>query len=81
VPVPGSEFDLVCGDGCQQTDETCTTSADCCSGLPCVIAPGEVSGVCGVPGECAEYGQSCTTAEDCCNGVPCTDGFCINVVQ
>jgi hypothetical protein len=81
VPVPGSEFDLVCGAACQQTGSTCTTSADCCSTLPCVIAPGEPYGTCGEVGTCAEYGQECATSDDCCGGVPCNGGLCIQIVN
>jgi hypothetical protein len=37
----------VCGESCVPVDGTCTTSADCCSGSRCMIAPGSTSGTCG----------------------------------
>jgi hypothetical protein len=58
----------------------CSTTADCCAGLPCVVPTGSTQGICGYteppPPDagtpCAEYGQACVTAADCCNDVPCT---------
>jgi hypothetical protein len=42
----GSPF--VCGDGkCVPAGGACTTDADCCPGLPCVLEPGSTHGVCG----------------------------------
>jgi hypothetical protein len=74
VPVPGSEFDLVCGSGCQPTDGTCTIDADCCSG-PCT------DGICGPPGECANYGQTCDDANPCCTNLECSvNGICEAII-
>jgi hypothetical protein len=55
--------------------------------LPCIVAQGSTSGVCGTPPpppgppppgppppSCALYGQACAQDSDCCNGVPCTTG-------
>jgi hypothetical protein len=36
-----------CLGACVNQDGKCTTHADCCSGLPCVIATGETEGICG----------------------------------
>jgi len=47
VPNPtagGAPF--VCGGTCVSGGGKCTTSADCCPGLPCTIAPGATSGTC-----------------------------------
>lgn len=39
---------FVCGaDDCIPKDGACTTDADCCFALPCVIPPGKDHGVCG----------------------------------
>jgi hypothetical protein len=75
TPVPGSEFDLVCGAGCQDTGATCTSDADCCSGLPCT------DGLCGPPGECAAYGQACDDQNPCCTNLDCIGGICDVIVQ
>lgn len=38
----------VCGaTACQTQGNVCTSNGDCCSGLPCAIAPGGVTGICG----------------------------------
>jgi len=36
-----------CGTTCVPSGGTCTANADCCAGLPCAIAPGSTSGICG----------------------------------
>lgn len=97
VPNPAGTPPFVCVTAkCVPSAGACTTTADCCSGLPCVIAPGATSGVCGSstggtppPGgstpppatNCAAYGQQCTAAGDCCNNVPCTNGYCVVPVR
>jgi hypothetical protein len=82
VPSPGSEFGFVCGDSCQMSGATCTTDADCCSGLPCVLEPGASEGVCGTtPGSCSAYGQACDATHTCCNDVPCNNGYCVQILQ
>lgn len=41
----GSPF--ICGASCVPSGGTCTTDADCCTGLPCKAPPGSTKGVCG----------------------------------
>ena len=36
-----------CGTTCVGTGGACTSTSDCCPGLPCAIAPGSTSGICG----------------------------------
>jgi hypothetical protein len=82
VPTPGEEFGFTCASNCVPSSGGCTTDADCCSGLPCILEPGSSSGVCGsTPGSCVLYGQSCDATNMCCNDVPCTNGFCVNILQ
>jgi hypothetical protein len=38
---------FVCGATCEPTCAGCTTTADCCQGLACVLPPGSSSGTCG----------------------------------
>src|SRR4029434_2062030 len=38
---------FVCGGICVGAGGACTTGADCCPGLPCVMTPGSTRGVCG----------------------------------
>jgi hypothetical protein len=78
---PGSEFGGVCGGACVPQGGNCTTNADCCSQLPCDIAPGATNGTCGAPQGCADIGQMCTQTADCCNGIPCTNGICQAIIQ
>ena len=78
--MPGSELGYVCGTSCVQAGGACTTTTDCCSGLPCNIPTGSTEGVCGMDQGCADYGQSCTTSEDCCNGLPCSEGICQGII-
>jgi hypothetical protein len=40
---------FVCGGECVGSGGMCTTTADCCPGLPCTIPPGSTRGVCGRP--------------------------------
>ena len=80
VGVPGMEG-FVCGGACVQQGGSCTTSTDCCMGLPCEIPGGATTGTCGAPQGCSEYGQSCTTSADCCNGLPCDNGLCTAIIQ
>jgi hypothetical protein len=59
---------------CGELGATCTSEADCCSG------------VCGGSSACVEAcngpvngdydGVTCTQAKDCCVGAACIDGFC-----
>jgi hypothetical protein len=84
---------FVCGGVCVDRGGVCTTTADCCAGLPCVTPTGSTRGTCGPPpsvdggspppdaGVCAEYGQICTTQSDCCRNLPCYRGRCIVVVN
>lgn len=50
VPNPSSADGgalYVCGATCVPSGGTCTSNADCCSGLPCKAPPGSTQGVCG----------------------------------
>ncbi len=38
---------FVCGGVCADLGGACSTSADCCPGLPCVATPGSARGTCG----------------------------------
>ena len=38
---------FVCGDSCVPFGAACTTDADCCAGIPCILEPGSTQGVCG----------------------------------
>jgi hypothetical protein len=40
---------LVCGPVCVGNGGACTTGADCCPGLPCIMPPGSTRGTCGQP--------------------------------
>jgi hypothetical protein len=89
VPNPSGNPPLICGGTqCVPSGGSCTTTADCCAGIPCIVAPGATKGTCNNPPPppdggtpCAAYGQQCTTSGDCCNGVPCTNGFCVIIVN
>jgi hypothetical protein len=54
---------------CILPHQTCTFSAECCDGNPCV--PDPVTGVlqCGL--SCSGNGGVCTTTGDCCSGLEC----------
>ena len=78
--VGNPETGFVCGATCVAQGGACTTTADCCSGLPCTIPEGSTTGVCGAPQGCADYGQACTMSSDCCNMLPCTDGKCQGII-
>jgi hypothetical protein len=54
VPNPAYTADggappFVCGGKCVDSGGTCSTSADCCPGLPCTVPPGSTRGTCGQP--------------------------------
>jgi hypothetical protein len=85
VPNPNGTPPYVCGSACVPHGGACTTSGDCCKGIPCT------NGKCEYPGSdggtfidggtlpdagCALYGQVCSGNGDCCDGVPCTGGRC-----
>ena len=90
---PTAARPFVCDATCVPRAGSCTTTADCCVGLPCVIPSGSTSGSCGGGGTtsdggttpstdagtttCAQYGQTCSGAGSCCNGVPCNGGRCL----
>jgi hypothetical protein len=38
---------FICGSSCVPAGGMCTTDADCCAGIPCVLPPGSSQGVCG----------------------------------
>jgi hypothetical protein len=50
LPNPGGDPPFVCGGMCVPAGGTCTTTADCCRGLPCITLPGATSGTCGDTG-------------------------------
>jgi hypothetical protein len=83
--VPNPDGGFVCGGACVVDGESCSTTADCCSGLVCEIPSGQSSGTCGSssddpPGNddvCAEFGQACGPGIQCCNNVVCNEaGTC-----
>lgn len=37
---------FICGTSCVPSGGACTTNADCCAGLPCILQPGASKGVC-----------------------------------
>jgi hypothetical protein len=81
LPCVGSpDTGFVCGSTCVPQGGSCTTAADCCSGLPCNIPAGQSTGTCGAPQGCADYGQTCTQSSDCCNMLPCVDGKCQGII-
>jgi hypothetical protein len=45
-PVDGGS-PLVCGASCVPKFGGCTTNADCCPGIACVLPPGSITGSCG----------------------------------
>jgi hypothetical protein len=70
---------------CLNAGQGCSTSADCCNGLPCVPNPNGTSPafVCyGGGGSCVPTCGGCTINADCCAGETCivaqgsTAGFC-----
>jgi hypothetical protein len=58
---------------CRQEGETCSSSLDCCDGLPCVVAEdGKLRCYVLPPGEeCVPVGGPCTADADCCSGYTC----------
>jgi hypothetical protein len=74
LPCTGSpEAGFFCQAGCQNTGSNCTTDVDCCSGLPCNIAPGDSTGTCAMMGPCTASGQSCDATHPCCDSLTCND--------
>ena len=57
---------------CQPLSGTCTSTADCCSGLSCSVPGGSTTGTC-QPSNCPGVGQACSTSTTCCTGL-----FCVN---
>jgi hypothetical protein len=58
------------GTSCQQMGQACASSADCCSGAPCV--PNSAGMLqCGATG-CVNMGGTCSSTADCCSGGTCT---------
>jgi hypothetical protein len=58
------------GTMCRMMGQTCASSADCCSGAPCV--PDSMGALhCGGPG-CVNTNGACSSTQDCCNGATCT---------
>jgi hypothetical protein len=47
--VPDATGHLHCGAMCVMANGTCTTTADCCTGLQCVVPPGTLQGTCTIP--------------------------------
>jgi hypothetical protein len=80
LPVPGTEFSYVCGGSCQPSGELCTTSIDCCAGLPCSMPPGSTVGTCGASQGCSTIGQSCDANTACCTNLACLDGTCTQLI-
>ena len=64
----------MCGGACQITGGTCTTSTDCCAGLPCT------NGLCGEPQGCSTFGQTCDATNPCCTNLTCVDGTCTEFI-
>jgi hypothetical protein len=56
VPNPDGDPPFVCVGGCVPSDGTCTTSADCCAGIPCVVPSGQTAGVCDGQGDTSGAG-------------------------
>ncbi|HSQ64100.1 MAG TPA: hypothetical protein VLM85_12830 [Polyangiaceae bacterium] len=55
--------------GCQPSNGTCATSADCCNLNPCV--PDQDGGLTCYPSSCVPTAGQCTTDADCCVGGHC----------
>jgi hypothetical protein len=53
----------VCNGVCVQQGSACTTTADCCPGLPCVIEPGKTTGTCGGSSDGGTSGDGGTTSD------------------
>jgi hypothetical protein len=88
----GNDPPFVCAGECIPSGGSCTNSADCCAGIPCLLSPGSTMGTCaagppnggndgGTPDNCSDYGQGCNDASDCCNGIPCNGGFCVLIIR
>jgi hypothetical protein len=65
-----------CAAACVPQSGKCTTTADCCAGLPCLIAAGSTVGSCGATIGCSSFGQGCQANNQCCNSGICTNGKC-----
>jgi hypothetical protein len=50
----------------------CTSNADCCPGIPCVIQPGQTSGLCGGPSDGGTPTDGGTTTPDGGDAGACT---------
>ncbi|MGE0871324.1 MAG: hypothetical protein AB7P03_22375 [Kofleriaceae bacterium] len=72
---PDATGAYVCAGTCVAEGGTCTTTADCCAGLPCNVPAGSSQGTCGSPQGCIGYGQQCEPggAMACCDNVTCMD--------
>ena len=57
------------GDGCQQVGDACSSSLDCCNGLPCVP---DQTGALHCAATCSPTSGPCTSSADCCPGGTCT---------
>jgi hypothetical protein len=72
------------GATCLAAGHACSTSADCCGGLPCVPNPSDAGSpfVCYAGGSCVPNCGQCTINADCCVGQACvvaqgaTRGLC-----
>jgi hypothetical protein len=72
------------GATCVAAGQACSTSADCCGGLPCVPNPGDAGPqfICYPGGSCVPNCGKCTINADCCVGQTCdmaqgtTSGVC-----
>jgi hypothetical protein len=69
---------------CVSAGQACSTSADCCGGLPCVPNSGDAGPkfICYMGGSCVPSCGKCTINADCCVGQTCdvaqgsTSGVC-----
>jgi hypothetical protein len=64
---------------CLPPGTACTSSADCCAGVPCVPATpdaGMATLTC-YSSSCVPTGGPCTTYADCCSGLACTGNTCV----
>ncbi len=55
---------------CQQQNQRCQSSGDCCGILTC-----NSNKVC-TGGGCQSAGTSCTSSSQCCGTLTCPSGFC-----
>ena len=62
---------------CRMNSETCSVSAECCSGVCQRGADGAFR--CATPtttGECRRAGRTCSSSADCCDGLTCFANVC-----